>query len=141
MSRRRCVGCGQWYVPDARVKNQRFCPKPECRLQRRREYQKRKIGEDAAYRANQADCQKRWREKNPGYWRQYRDSHPEYTQKNREKQKGRNGGSGGPVAKMDSINHEKPIIAGIYELNVLSGDILAKMDSIKVKLEFISDSY
>ena len=43
--------------------------------------------EDPAYCLNQKDAQERWRHKNSGYWKTYREEHPEYTWQNREKQR------------------------------------------------------
>ncbi|PXF54723.1 MAG: hypothetical protein C4B58_15655, partial [Deltaproteobacteria bacterium] len=45
---------------------------PECQKARRRKWQKEKLATDEAYRANQADCQMAWRQRNPDYWRRYR---------------------------------------------------------------------
>ena len=45
---------------------------------------------DEEYRQGQKDCQDAWLEKNPGYWREYRKTHPEYRERNRELQMRRN---------------------------------------------------
>ena len=141
MSRRRCAGCGQWFLPDSRVKNHLYCSNVGCRRKRRREYQKKKLAEDEVYRANQADCQRRWREKNPDYYRGYRQSHPIYAQGNRDRQNERNKRLRVVIAKMDSIDQETTFKSGIYELSPLEGGVIAKMNSIQVRLDVISVCY
>lgn len=56
---------------------------------------------DSDYRADQQECQKAWREKNPDYWRNYRKEHPAYVERNRLLQKARRSKNAGCVAKMD----------------------------------------
>jgi hypothetical protein len=76
--------------------------------------------DDLAYRLNQNDAQERWRHKNPGYWKTYREEHPEYTRQNREKQRSRNR----LLRTMAAISRQ-----------------IAKMDAKFVKLIEIPDVY
>ena len=76
MKQIRCAHCGCLFDPNPRVKNQRYCSDKECQRARKRLWQRRKLATDPDYKANQTDCQKTWREKNPDYWRKYRERNP-----------------------------------------------------------------
>jgi hypothetical protein len=96
--------------------------------------------DDPAYRLNQQDAQERWRQKNPGYWKAYRDEHPEYTRQNREKQRLRNrlqrtmAAISKQIAKLDPIFAEKDDISGYYGLISVQDLPFAKMDAKFVKI-------
>ncbi len=55
-------------------------------------------------------AQERWSQKNPGYWKAYREKHQEYTRQNREKQRSRDhllrtmAAISRQIAKMDAIS-------------------------------------
>ncbi|MES9904196.1 MAG: hypothetical protein ABW168_16175 [Sedimenticola sp.] len=120
MCQKHCVACNDLFISRANVPNQSFCSKPHCQRERRRRWQRKKLKEDADYRANQAAAQKRWRERNPDYWCRYRQSHPEYTARNREQQRQRNRNrdrtttSPSPpvIAKMDEYFVEMRVLSG-----------------------------
>ena len=140
MEERRCSACGRLFRPCPQVKTQQYCSKDSCQKERKRRWQKKKRAEDPAYRANQLDANKRWREKNPDYWRDYRKRHSEYVRRNVEIQRERNRlrrqGSGA-IAKMDAWEGKSGIIPGHYQLVPLDGSGIAKMDAINVKIEVI----
>ncbi|MBS3780931.1 MAG: hypothetical protein KGY41_11100 [Desulfovermiculus sp.] len=103
--------------------------------------------DDPAYRLNQRDAQERWCQKNPGYWKTYRDEHPEYTRQNREKQRSRNrllrtmAAISKQIAKMDPTFAEKDDISGYYGLIPVQDLTFAKMDAKFVKIIEIPDGY
>lgn len=76
---------------------------------------------DPDYKANQDRARKAWRERNPGYWRRYRQEHPESAERNRLKQRERN-----CAARHPSITSSAPVIA--------------KMDSIIVEIRSVPDN-
>jgi hypothetical protein len=90
MAKRRCVGCARPFEPRRHVPHQRYCSRPECQRTRRRCWQREKLAADADSRANQAAAQQCWRERHPEYWRHYRRCHPDYTERNRTRQRERN---------------------------------------------------
>ena len=90
MEKRWCNSCGNPFEPRPQSPRQAFCPKPECQRARRLLWQLAKRRTDADYHENQAEAQKAWRSKNRGYWKDYREAHPEYTTANRSKQRQRN---------------------------------------------------
>ena len=67
---------------------------------------------DPDYRDNQRAAQQAWSQRNPDYWRDYRETQPDYVQRNRERQRSRNQGRAGDLAKMDAC--DLPI--GLYRI-------------------------
>jgi len=47
----------------------------ECQRRRRNDYHRKKLNEDPLYREQCLDSQKKWRNKNPGYLKNYRAEH------------------------------------------------------------------
>jgi len=90
MDRIACEHCGRHFVPNPRVKNQRYCNSSECQRARKTLWQSRKLRADPAYRDNQRDCSGNWRQRHPEYWRQYREQHPRSRERNRLLQRVRN---------------------------------------------------
>ena len=107
--KKHCRHCHRLFLVFPRNPDQKYCSSPECQKARKRKWQRKKMREDPAYRLNQKDAQERWCQKNPGYWKTYREEHPEYTRQNREKQRSRNrllrtmAAISRQIAKMDTI--------------------------------------
>lgn len=134
----RCAHCGCLVPANSKCKNQKYCGEKECQRARKRKWQKQKMETDADYRANQKDCQLRWRENNPDYWRNYRKKNKQYCDRNRLQQKIRDSKrrSRSALAKMDTLNPENFQISGRYYLLPL----LAKMDALEVDIVPITAS-
>ena len=119
MGRTRCAACDDLFTPRRNVPDQRYCSKPECQRERCRRWQRHKRKMDPDYQANQAAAQRRWRERHPDYWRRYRQCHPVYTARNRERQRYRNRRrdqtATGPfppaIAKMDAYLVEMHVVS------------------------------
>jgi len=84
--KKRCRMCGGWYQPDKRTrKHQISCHKTKCRKKRKAQANKswrtRHPGYDTSRKLKKRD----WAQKNGDYWRRYRQKHPEY--RAREKQR------------------------------------------------------
>ncbi len=149
MGRKQCAACGDRFTPRWNVPDQEYCSKPECQRERRRRWQREKLKQDPDYRANQAAAQRSWRKRNPEYWRKYRQTHPEYTARNRIQQRERNrhrgqvatGPSPSTIAKMDEYPDKSPIASGTYRLIPVTGPGIAKMDAYLVKMHVLSDGY
>lgn len=145
MGTKRCSGCGELFRPRPNVPHQRFCSKGECQRVRRARWQREKLRQDPDYRLNQAMAQQRWRARRPEYWRRYRQSHPEYSARNREQQRERNRRrrrtarrpSPRPIAKMDVYERQASMVSGTYRLIPLSGPGFAKMDAYLVKMQVL----
>jgi hypothetical protein len=148
MGRTRCAACDDLFTPRHNVPDQKYCSKPECQRERRRRWQRQKLKEDPDYRANQAAAQWRWRERHPDYWRRYRQTHPAYTERNRDQQRQRNRhrgqGATGPsppaIAKMDACEAQTAFVSGTYRLIPVCGQNIAKMDAYLVEMHVLSTS-
>lgn len=146
MDRKRCAGCGGLFTSRPNVPLQRFCSNSACQHRRRAHWQRAKLKQDPDYRANQAEAQRRWRERHPHYWREYRQSHPEYSTRNREQQRQRNRRRGRPApsvssprfAKMDGCAEESAVSSGTYWLTPVDKSGIAKMDAYLVKMQIFS---
>ena len=85
-----CRYCKKPFTPSKYHPKQGTCESEECQRIRKREYHRKKIAEDSDYRQICTDSRKKWREKNPGYQRQYRAKHEDSCERNRQKQHERN---------------------------------------------------
>lgn len=129
-----CLHCGNPFVPNPRVKNQRYCSQPDCQRARKREWQKRKLAVDPDYRANQRQCQRDWHAKHPGYYRKYRQDHPRSARRNALLQKIRNARRNPPlIATMDTFQTAPVNEPGAYYLI----PVIAKMDASTQKVFII----
>lgn len=99
-----CLGCGESFKRQGHVPGQKFCHQPECQRERKRLWQKEKLRNDDAYRANQESAQEKWAGKNPDYWKKYRAAHPGYTACNRQRQMKRNRRQAEKLQKSDCKN-------------------------------------
>lgn len=102
MEDRRCAACGQLFRPHPQVPRQSYCSVAPCQRERRKRWQRDKLQQDPDYRDNQSRAQRAWLDRNPHYWRNYRDEHPEYAERNRQQQRERSAAASVcAVAKMD----------------------------------------
>jgi hypothetical protein len=136
MSTRRCLACGNQFRLLPQVPDQNHCSAPACQRERRKQWQRLKRATDPAYRDNQARAQKAWLARHPDYWSQYRESHPEYVERNREHQSARNAlrKADDVIAKMDLSPDPKPLPSGTYRLSLIRGGKVAKMDEWIVRI-------
>lgn len=147
--KRRCAGCGRAFVPRPQVPTQRYCAAKGCQRERRRRWQATKRREDPDYQANQAAAQRRWLARHRGYWRGYRATHPESTERNRCAQRERNEkrrakaahGVAAPIAKSDASGAISPLSSGTYRLMALASPGIAKSDAWTVRISLLSDDY
>jgi hypothetical protein len=138
-SQLRCAHCNCLFKPNPRVKNQRYCSEKACQRARKNLWQKEKMANDPDYKANQRECQRRWRKRNPGYWKKYRDQHPESSERNRILQKNRDSKrrASSDLAKMDESDSLSTVKQGTYYLV----PVLAQMDAPIQKVILIPTSY
>jgi hypothetical protein len=118
MEKRWCNACGGAFEPRPQSPRQAYCPKPECQTARKLLWQRAKRRTDADYHQNQAEAQRAWRAKNRAYWKNYRETHPEYTDANRSQQRRRNERraiAASVIAKSD-VSSAWPPSAGLFRL-------------------------
>lgn len=122
-----CCNCGGYFIPDPRQKQPKYCRKPACQRARKAAWQREKMRCDRDYQANQKRCQQDWFKANPGYWKRYREEHPEQAERNRVLQRVR--------------NRKRRALAGVGQ-DIPSADravkmdasLIAKMDALKVNI-------
>lgn len=140
MDKVRCAHCRCFFVPNHRIKNQRYCNKKECQRARKSSWQRQKLATDPDYKANQRECQKAWCSRNPDYWQRWRARHPEYGVRNRVLQKVRRSRRRRRVAKMDASELNYKIKTGTYYLIPDTVEAVAKMDASAQKVLLISSA-
>jgi hypothetical protein len=137
MEKVRCAHCGSRFVPNPRIKNQRYCAKIECQRARKASWQRQKLTIDADYQANKRDSQRAWQSRNPGYWQSWRSRHPEYVERNRILRKQRRDRHRSEVAKMDASEALLEIKTGSYYIVPDHDGMVAKMDASAKKVRLI----
>jgi hypothetical protein len=134
----RCAHCRRRFTPNPRVKTQRFCGAKSCQQARKTQWQRQKMAADPDYQANQRDGQSAWRKRHRDYWRQYRQEHPAYRERNRLLQRRRDQKRrSNALANMDAsapISFVKP---GIYHLIPATAEALANMDALPMTCHLI----
>lgn len=144
MERRRCACCGEAFRPRAQVPDQIYCSATACQRARRRRWQQAKRQSDADYRENQARAQRAWVRGHPDYWREYRRTHPQYSESNRsaarQRQRERRRRAA-QFAKMDASRALSQVPSGTYRLVPAGAAEFAKMDAWVVEMTLISSPY
>jgi len=72
MGERRCLYCQQIFQPSKFQRRQAVCGQADCQRRRRADYHRAKIAADPEYREVCRDSPRKWRSRNPDYWKQYR---------------------------------------------------------------------
>lgn len=148
--KRACKHCHRLFIP-VRNPQQQFCSRSKCQNVRKSTWRREKHKHDPDYRDNQNQASKRWRKKNPDYWRHYR-ARPPYTEGNRYKQRQRNQvfckgpeppylSKASQFANSDALTHKNSVKAGTYQLIPLSYGEVANSDALIVNISVIPNSY
>ena len=82
----RCLYCGKQFLPSTFHPHQKICSAPKCKRHHRTEYHRRKYHADAEYHLVCRESDQKWRNRNIGYQRRYRQQNPSYVETNRRKQ-------------------------------------------------------
>ncbi|MCK9986155.1 MAG: hypothetical protein AzoDbin1_02627 [Azoarcus sp.] len=142
MQSKQCAGCGKLFHPRPQTPRQSYCASAACQRERRRCWQLARRQSDPEYRENQVRAQAAWAAQHPDYWREYRRSHPTYSDRNRRQQQARDARRAARVlAKMDVSTRETSVPSGIYRLSPATRDDLAKMDAWMVRITAVSTPY
>jgi hypothetical protein len=139
MSRKsRCAYCHRRFVPNPRVKTQRFCANKPCQQARKAQWQREKMASDPDYQANQRDARRTWQHQHRDYWRHYRHQHPDYCERHRLLQTHRDHiRRAKPLAKMDAFVPPPFFKSGTYHISPATGEPLAKMDAFAMTCHLI----
>jgi hypothetical protein len=126
---------------------QQYCNHQACQNARKCHWRKQKRADDPDYRQNQRRANQKWQKRCSLYWRQYRATHADYTQRNRQQQANRDRqrsqkshfGDASFLAKSDALGGKNPDLSGCYHLVRVTPD-LAKSDALLVKISLITAS-
>ncbi len=139
-----CCHCGDFFTPSPRHKNQVYCMKSACRHARKAAWKRNKMQTDPDYRYGHKLTNQKWAKRHPGYWKDYRNRHPEYVERNRILQAVRNrrrchqpNADGSLIAKVDTSIFNKNSLVGQFYLVPM----IAKVDALKVNIFDISSPY
>jgi hypothetical protein len=86
MGERRCLYCQQNFQPSKFQRRRAVCGGYDCQRRRRADYHRRKLAGDPEYCDVCRDSPRKWRSRNPDYWKQYRQKNPASAERNREQQ-------------------------------------------------------
>jgi hypothetical protein len=107
------------------------------------------VNSDADYRENQARAQRAWAQTHPDYWRDYRRTHPQYCESNRDASRRRQRErrqcaaslESARFAKMDASMPDSRVPSGTYRLVPAAAAEFAKMDAWMVEITLVSGAY
>lgn len=129
---RRCQNknCGVIFTPCPQVPGQRYCSKKTCQQARKNEWNRKKYATDPDYREYKQVAGERRKKNNPNYWKDYRARHPDYAQKNRDRQSNRN--------KKRSKHTPEPVIATPDESIPVNSIVTGRYRIIPIKSAMIA---
>jgi hypothetical protein len=134
MSQRRCRYCEQTFEASKYQPGQTVCSQASCQQRRRSECRRQKLATDSEYRQVCRDSSRKWRARNPEYWKRYREQNPDSVARNRERQKARDRRQRLlDLANNTSALDLKHSAAGIWLLHAGGGD-LANNNSVPAQV-------
>ena len=138
----RCAACNKPFRTRSQCPRQAYCTRAECQRERRRRWQRAKRLSDPDYKYNQKNAQRDWVRRNPNYWRQYREAHPQYCDRNRQEQRARRrSGVGAVLVDLRSAHFSGVLRAGLYRIVPLRPHgRVAKMDLSDADVSWINVS-
>ena len=83
---RRCRYCARQFSPSIFHHTQSVCSSPECQKHRKTEDHRARYRSDPEYRLVCRESDRKWRDHNGDYQRNYRQQHPAYVEQNRRAQ-------------------------------------------------------
>ena len=147
----KCVHCGRKVKRNPRIKEgQHYCGLAGCQQARKNAWEQEKNKKDGHYRTRRRASKKQWLKEHPGslYQENYRATHADYVQLNRENQVKRNQKrkiihAGDQIVKTDALNSERLIPAGLYVIKQYRTDAFGKIvktDALIVQLTSIQQN-
>ena len=138
MPLRKCVHCAASFQSLPQVPHQLYCSQAACQQARRRLWNSQKLKVDPDYQDNKKRAQRGWMDRNPDYWRAYRSAHPEYTEKNRNRQRAKSAFVNKPmIAKIDVSSWPGIFKAGLYQVTPLSDDGARNSKLLEVRFQLV----
>lgn len=126
MMERMCAHCSEPFLVRPQVPHQLFCSAKACQRFRRTQWLKRRLRDDPDYRDNRARSQRAWLDRNPDYWKKYREG------------KSLRVAASGPPRESDDTTQE--LMRGIYLLRIVGLPKSAKTDAWIVELSPLGEA-
>ena len=126
MLERMCAHCAQPFLVRPQVPQQIFCPAKACQRFRRTQWLKQRLRDDPDYRDNRARSQRAWLDRNPDYWKKYREA-----------KSLKQPPLGIPSENNDSV---RELMRGIYLLRIVGVPKSAKTDAWIVELSPLGEA-
>lgn len=120
MLSRTCAHCFKQFQIRPQVPQQTFCSAKECQRFRRSQWLKQRLRDDPDYRDNRARSQRAWLDRNPDYWKKYREA------------RSLNGTPPGTPPEVDAPMRD--LMRGLYLLRIVGLPKPAKTDAWIVEL-------
>ena len=89
MSERRCPYCNQIFNPAKCQPKQAVCSAPDCQRHRSADYRRARLAGNSQYREACRQSARPWRKQHSEYWTEYRATHPDSAERNRQLQRSR----------------------------------------------------
>ena len=144
-----CINCSQSFAPLRNLKQQ-YCSQGICQNARKRDWRKQKHADDPDYRLNQRGAERRWQQRNPEYWKQYRTNHPDYAHRNREQQRlrqrqrrlkeaiDRQKEDASQFANSDAFLNQQAVKSGTYRMIPVTHPAFANSDALLVTINVLT---
>ena len=120
MLERTCAHCLQSFLVRPQAPHQAYCSAAECQRFRRSQWLKQRLRDDPDYRDNRARSQRAWLDRNPDYWKKYREA--------------RSLRETAPGVPPDSDDAMHELMRGLYLLRIVGLPKAAKTDAWIVEL-------
>lgn len=120
MLERTCAHCSKRFQVRPQVPNQAYCSAAACQRFRRSRWLKQRLRDDPDYRDNRARSQRAWLDRNPDYWKKYREA------------RSLNGAPPGTPPEVDAPMRD--LMRGLYLLRIVGLPKPAKTDAWIVEL-------
>ncbi|MCK5517170.1 MAG: hypothetical protein KAI39_09875 [Desulfobulbaceae bacterium] len=111
----RCSCCRRIVPRNPRARNQHYCGAKPCQQARKNKWQQNKQQMDSDHRKNKEESQCAWRQQNQDYWKLYREKNPAYCERNRQ------------------LQRKRDLKRKLKNLSVTDASDLAKKDASNVK--------
>jgi hypothetical protein len=137
ITKKRCASCTHWFKPNPKTKDrQHYCSKAACQKASKRAAQAQWIAKNPNYYKGHGRKAKirSWAKDYPHYWKQWRLKHPEYAQRERERQRAKRALR---VAKQDEIRQNP--LGYLKDTRILISKTVAKQDEIRLSIERMLD--
>jgi hypothetical protein len=134
---KKCLYCKTQFTPNPKVgERQIICGKPACKAALKSDNNRKWRRKNPDYYRDYYPRVKEWLEKKPGYLKKYRESHPEYVEKNREAQRVRDRRKKLRLDIKAQLKEQLPEITNqLWESPNL--DIQAQLDAKPLEMTFV----